>query len=368
MIGQINASQAGQQVLSPLPAPMCDRNPHVYINVGHENNPVESMSTLEFLFDTGAQTNTALLENMIPYMRHNPHNIKCAYDSGNGEYAPIPLCGMIGDKPVLQQMSTLLPVLVVFYTPYVDVYTKEPVYLPVLCGTEMSIRGVIGVPFMIESGEGIINLQEMFFTTPNWNCGHLPLRWRHPTNEPIPVVGPPDDQLKGKLMEIDGVMNNLLLAAVFNAASTLEQRYLAPFNDARATGGNTPGYGTYGHRMNPLLDITQGHRDGVDELSTRFQTLDVINPVVRGQSRDAVEIYQPPESDCPPLERFSDRMYFRNGCPLARYHAPRDCKIVGGDDSHMTGVINHSRINIRKASLNALLPNDTYYVPPGDTK
>ena len=89
MIGKVNSTRVGDQQLPPLPAPMVHVNPHIYVNVGRENDPAEDMSTLEFLFDTGIQTNTAKIENIVPYIRHKLHHNKASYDAADGVYAPI---------------------------------------------------------------------------------------------------------------------------------------------------------------------------------------------------------------------------------------------------------------------------------------
>ena len=110
-------SRIGNPVRPPLPVPMSNVLPHIYMLIGRENDPEESMNTLEFLFDIGAETNTALLRNMIPYCRHYPHHVKAMINSHDGVFAPIPLYGMIGDAPIVQPMSTTLPVLIILYTP-----------------------------------------------------------------------------------------------------------------------------------------------------------------------------------------------------------------------------------------------------------
>ena len=139
-------------MLPLLPASISNYNPHVYMCAGREGEPPESMSTFQMLADTGAQCNTMRLKDALKYILRKPHHVKAVIDSRDGVYAPIPLYGMIGDNPVRDQMSTSLPVLIVLYTPYSFWETQKPFYLSLLCGNQVSVRGVVGIPFFVQTG------------------------------------------------------------------------------------------------------------------------------------------------------------------------------------------------------------------------
>ena len=88
---------------------------------------------------TGAMTNRYKLSIMIDYYKRYPKHVKAMFDSRNEKYCPIPLAGAIGDDSILPTMSTYLPVVIILVTPYVNVFTQEPIMLTFACGEDLSI-------------------------------------------------------------------------------------------------------------------------------------------------------------------------------------------------------------------------------------
>ena len=151
-----------------IPAKVIQTLPHVVFTIGRIDEPQETHATFDGLCDSCAQVNTFKLSTIMAYCKAYPQHVKAIIDSADGKYSPMPLAGAVGDSAVLGALSTMLPVLVMLYTPYTR-SDGSPIYMEFACGECLSIRCIVGMPTLLDMGPASIELGSGRVLCPNWD-------------------------------------------------------------------------------------------------------------------------------------------------------------------------------------------------------
>ena len=178
-VGTISVLNSSARQL--LPVRTHPELPHIKLTLGKEGTPLEICPMLSMMADSCAACSTMRLKVGLDIAGAYPHVCKTMLDCCDGKYSPLKLAGIVSDNKSLDKLTTDLPVLLEFYTPY-STKEGEPLTVSFACGPGVSVNAILGLPFLKSECGMALDLKEAKGVCHNLTCDPFDVFFKVPVS------------------------------------------------------------------------------------------------------------------------------------------------------------------------------------------
>ena len=203
-----------------LPVDVHPQLPHIRVAWGHQGLPEECVPLLQQLADSGAACNLLRLSCGLKIIRAYPHICKRMVDCKAGKHCALRLAGVVGSDSEIEKLSTELPVMLEFYTPY-SKQDGEPLSIKYACGDGVAVNCVLGMPFWTEVGL-VLDIEDKQAIAKQLDAAPFRVTLKNPSGDKI--RGIPSSPVPLPTKDARGSTSSAL-TAVLDGATRLHERY-----------------------------------------------------------------------------------------------------------------------------------------------